>query len=77
MYTGKRFRLKTETLGIEEALNKRVAVQVPPGEIVTVLSGPRPDDRRLVDVLWGKRKLVMFTQDIDTRGEAVRSQTTA
>ena len=65
MMSGKRFHLMAEILGIE-AVNddNRLAVIVPSGEIVTVVSGPRPDDQRLVDILWGNRKLVMFYEDI-------------
>jgi hypothetical protein len=77
MYTGKRFRLKSETVGIESSHDNRVAVTVPAGALVRVLSGPRPDDRRMVDVLWGDRTLVMFAEDIERRGEEVRSRGTA
>ncbi len=75
MYTGRSYRLKDATLGIEALDGRRSAVMVPAGEIVRVLSGPRPDDRRMVDVLWGERTLVMFTEDIDSRGEEVRART--
>jgi hypothetical protein len=68
MLTGKRFRLVMETLGIE-AVNgaNRVAVMVPAGEIITVLRGPRPDDKRFVDVRWGNKNLVMFYEDVQAR----------
>ena len=69
MLSGKQFRLTSGTLGIAH----RTAIMVPAGEIVTVLSGPRPDAMRLVDVKWGDRKLVMFAEDIQERGEEVRS----
>jgi hypothetical protein len=68
MLTGKRFQLLAETLGVE-AGNHRVAVRVPAGETITVLSGPRPDDKRLVDVRWGNKKLVMFYEDVQKRGD--------
>jgi hypothetical protein len=68
MLTGKRFQLFVETLGVEGG-DSRVAVRVPAGETITVLSGPRPDDKRLVDVRWGNKKLVMFYEDIQKRGE--------
>ena len=73
MLTGKRFHLVIEILGIEtNGDNNRVAVMVPAGETVTVLSGPRPDDMRMVDVRWGDRKLVMFYEDIQKRGELAK-----
>ena len=70
MLTGKRFRLLAETLGIEtlDGNGDRLAVMVPAGETITVLSGPRPDDKRMVDVQWGDKKLVMFYEDIQKRG---------
>jgi hypothetical protein len=74
MYTGKRFRLKKEILGIESSNYERVAISVPTGQLLRVLSGPRPDDRRMVDVLWGDRTLVVFTEDLERRGEEVLSQ---
>jgi hypothetical protein len=69
--TGKRFRLKTSTLGIETIDCHRTAVEVPANEIVTVLSGPRPDDRRMIDVSWDERTLVMFAEDIQERGQEI------
>jgi len=74
MYTGKRFRLKTEILGIEIVKSERIAITVPTGQMLDVLSGPRPDDRRMVVVLWGDRTLVVFTEDLERRGEEVRSR---
>ena len=69
--TGKRFRLTRDTLGIEGSHENRAAVSVPAGEVVLILSGPRLYDQRLVDVLWGKRPLVMFAEDIERGGEEV------
>ena len=46
-------------------------VMVPTGAVVTVLGGPRPDDMRMVDILWDKRTLVMFATDILERGEEI------
>jgi hypothetical protein len=74
MYTGKRFRLKREILGIETINYERVAASIPAGQLLRVLSGPRPDDRRMVDVLWGDRTFVVFTEDLEQRGEEVLAQ---
>jgi hypothetical protein len=73
MYTGKYFRLKQEILGIESSRYNRIAVTIPAGQLLKVLSGPRPDDRRMVDVLWGERTLVVFAEDLERRGEEIRS----
>jgi hypothetical protein len=75
MLTGHRFRLLVETLGIEAIDDDhRIAVKVPAGETITVLSGPRPDDKRMVDVQWGDKKLVMFYEDIQKRSDEVKSR---
>jgi hypothetical protein len=71
MLTGQSFRLKMQTLGIETVGDARYAVQVPQGSVVKILGGPRPDDRRMVDVLWNGKALVMFAEDVGTRGEKV------
>jgi hypothetical protein len=42
---------------------------VPAREAIAVLSGPGPDDKRMVDVQWGDKKRVMFYEDIQTRSE--------
>src|SRR6476661_4186449 len=49
MLTGKRFRLKTDTMGIGTVDDKRVAVTVPADAIIEVTGGPRPNDMRMVD----------------------------
>ena len=78
MLSGKRFELTVETLGITpidgDVRNgpDRTAVHVPAGELITILSGPRPQDQRLVDVLWRNKKLIMFYEDVVKRGEMVK-----
>jgi len=70
MLTGKRFRLKTETLGINTVDGKRVAVPVPTGAIIEITrDGSRPGG--MVDVRWDGKALTMFFEDIQNRGEAV------
>lgn len=75
MLSGRHFRLKDPTLGIEAKAGQRTAVMVPAGAVVRVVKGPRPDDKRMVDVIWGERTLVMFTEDIERRGEDVQVTT--
>ena len=76
MLTGKKFRLNRETISIETIREVRRVVMVPSGEVVTVLHGPSPDDKRMVDVRWNDRTLVMFALDIQGRGDEVAEQTT-
>jgi hypothetical protein len=74
MLTGKRFRLKTDTLAIDSSGEQRLAVTVPAEEIIEVIRGPRPDDIRMVDVRWNGRVLVMFAEDIQGRGQEITSR---
>jgi hypothetical protein len=67
MLTGKTFRLRTETVAIDEVDGKRVGVTIPSGAVIKVVSGPRYYER-LTDVLWNGRVVQMFTVDIDARG---------
>jgi hypothetical protein len=68
VYTGKRFRLGEAVLGIERVNGRHLAVPIPSGETIVVLSGPKPNDMRLVDIRWGERTFVMFAEDIRSRG---------
>jgi len=67
-FTGKHFRMKATTLGIETVGSHKEAVHVPAGEIVVALSGPRSDDARMLNVRWNSKTLVMFVEDLETRG---------
>ncbi len=74
VFTGKRFRLSASTLGILSENGERIAVKVLKDAIVEVTSGPRPDDQRMVDVVWEGKTLTMFAQDIRDRGEEVKGK---
>ena len=65
----KSFRLNTPTLGILSigTDGNRTPVTIPLHAIVTVIGGPLDGDR-LIDVLWEGKTIMMFTQDIRTRG---------
>ena len=69
--TGKVFRLTRDTLAIEtfEAEAERRPISLPAGTVIRVVRNPRPDDMRLVDVRWNNKKLVMFAEDLQTRGK--------
>ena len=74
MDAGKRFRLYANILGIEDTAGSSVAVTIPKGKTIRVITGPRPDDHRLVDVQWGKRTLAIFHGDLTRVGHLVRSR---
>ena len=76
MLTGRRFRLLVETMAVEEAGDHRIAVLIPAGTVVKVVSGPTPGDRML-DVLWEARHLSLFAIDLQKRGEEVHDASTA
>jgi hypothetical protein len=63
--------MKSPVLGILDTGGKRVAVSISRGAIVHVMSGPRPDDRRMVDVHCEGQSLVMFAIDLSQHGEEV------
>lgn len=72
MLSGKTFRLRAEILAISTLPDgKRLAVTIPAGEIFRVLRGPRPADRRMVDIIWKARTLVVFEEDIDRRWDEI------
>jgi hypothetical protein len=75
--TGKRFRLKVPTIGLALVDDKRIAVPIPAGSIVVVTGGPRPNDMRMVDVLWEGQTLTMFAEDVEKRGEEVTTNATS
>jgi hypothetical protein len=70
MLTGKRFRLEISTTAVEIVSGKRVAVRIPAGEAVKVVSGPRHGDR-MMDVLWDGRVVMIFAVDVEERGTEV------
>jgi hypothetical protein len=62
--------MMSTTLAIDTINGKRVAIPVPVGEIIKVISGPTNDDR-LIDVLWNGHSVMMFAIDIKERGEEI------
>jgi len=49
-------------------------VTIPAGQIVCVISRPRPDDPRMVDMRWRDSPFFMFAEDIERRTEEVSAQ---
>jgi hypothetical protein len=64
-----RFRLEKETLAMGDENGKRVAVTIPAGDIVKLVSKPSPWDK-MVDVLWEGRVVAMYAIDLKQRGIA-------
>ena len=50
---------------------KRVAVTVPSGAVIKIVSGPTSGDDRMVHALWDGKVVMMFTIDVIERGTEV------
>ena len=72
MLSGKRFRLKSEIVGIESKYGNRTAVRVPANSIVEVTHGPTQKvDARMIEVLWEGRAIVVLAEDIQRGCEEI------
>jgi hypothetical protein len=71
--TGRRFRLRSETLSTYMENGKRLVATIPAGDVVNVVSGPHNGDRML-DVLWNGQAVAMFVIDLEARGEEIADQ---
>jgi len=69
MHTGT-FKLDKTTLAIGDVNGKRVAVTIPAGDIVKLVSNPSPRDK-MVDVLWEGRMVAMYAIDLRLRGSSL------
>lgn len=71
MLTGRRFKLERATLALENLDGDRRAVTIPSGEILKIVSGPKGEGDRMVDVEWTGKVLTMFRVDVDVRGTEI------
>lgn len=67
---GLKYRIKSPTIALYENIDHHVADLVPVGAIVRVDSSAFDGDK-LVEVIWDGRSVMMFTQDLRRRAEAV------
>jgi hypothetical protein len=74
MNNGKCYRLLTDTLGISQLQDRRQVITVPAGNVIRIVSGPRPQSNRMVYVTWNEVTLEMFADDVLTRGEELPSR---
>lgn len=63
-----RYRINEPTIAMYQEDGKYVARTMGSGAIVEVC-GDAIDGDRLVDVIWGEHRVVMFTQDLRSRAE--------
>jgi hypothetical protein len=65
------FRITNPTIALFQEDGRHVAHTVPQGAIIRVDSAAFDGDK-LVDVVWDGKRVMMFTQDLRSRAEAVR-----
>ena len=65
-----RFRVNHDTLAVFHEDGRHVARTVPEGAVIRVDSAAFDGDK-LVDVTWNGKKVMMFTQDLRSRAEAM------
>ena len=70
MLTGKRYELRKATVVLHTQDGRRVALQIPAGSEIKVVSGPKGGDG-LVDILWNGKVATMFQVDIEERGNEI------
>lgn len=70
-FSGEKFRVVTALIGVDYTGEHAVTVIIPADAIIQVVTGPRLDNTRMVDVLWEGRPLSMFVQDILGRCQRV------
>jgi hypothetical protein len=59
-------------LALDVIDGKRVAITVPAGSTIKVVSGPTSESDRLVDVVWAGRTVAMFAYDVNVRGTEIK-----
>jgi len=68
------FRIKNPTIALFHEDGRHVAHTVPEGAVIRVDRAAFDGDR-LVDVTWDGKKVMMFTQDLRSRAEALAEAT--
>ena len=74
MKHGAFFRLTRTAMAITQRDSRNVAIMVPEGAIIEILHGPF-NGVRLMDVRYDGEIIMMFTNDMETHTEAVKTKT--
>jgi hypothetical protein len=75
MWTGRRFRLQREALAVTGSLAQKEDLQyILAGDVVEVVSEPRREDPRFVDVQWKWGVYWVFSVDLVDRSEEIPRQ---
>jgi hypothetical protein len=73
MQNGQRLRLTRSAMAIAQREERHVAIMVPQGAIIEVIGGPF-NGTRLMDVRYDGEMIMMFTDDMKTHTEVVKSE---
>jgi hypothetical protein len=73
MLTGKRFRLHSPCLAIDETTHQRTSVTLPVDAIIDVIDGPKPDNP-LIRAVWDQKWLLLLEQDVRERAAEVEKE---
>jgi predicted lipoprotein len=66
-----KYRIKSSTIALFQENGRHVTRTIPEGAVVEI--GSLEFDRnKLVEVIWDGKKVMMFCQDIQCRGERVQ-----
>jgi hypothetical protein len=68
------YRIHSPIMALFERNGRHMAETVPVGAIVEIDTDTF-DGNRLVDVIWVGKPVMMFTQDLRTRGESIEAHT--
>lgn len=75
MWTGRHFRLQRQVLAVTGSLAQKEDLQyIPAGDVVEVVSEPRREDTRFVDVQWNWGVYSVFSVDLVDRSEEIPRQ---
>jgi hypothetical protein len=72
--SGRTYQLKSPAWGIFTLGGQKSPVVIPTGGTVQVIAADT-NGNRLVDVMWEGKTIMMFTTDLQDRGELVSSHT--
>ena len=64
-----RYRITNPTIALFHENGRYVAHTVPTGALITIKDNAAFDGEKLMTVVWDKREVMMFTQDLRARTE--------
>ena len=67
-----KYRIKSPTIALFEEDGRHVAHMVPANAIIE-LDAETFNGNKLIEVVWAEKKVMMFTQDIRSRGMRIAS----